>query len=77
MSDQLRQIAIEVLIGAADAALIYFCYRLYKDKCSAAEHIQVKYDNKEYMQVQHLLTFVVTTTINYYFCCRKVFWCDG
>ena len=44
MSDQLRQIAIEVLIGAADAALIYFCYRLYKDKCSAAEHIQVKYD---------------------------------
>ena len=76
MSDQLRQIAIEVLIGAADAALIYFCYRLYKDKCSAAEHIQVKYD-KVYMRVQHLLTFVVTTIINYYYCSRKVVWCDG
>ena len=62
MSDKLRQIAIEVLIGAADAALIYFCYRLYKDKCSAAEHIQVKY---------HKLFASATSAdiYNYMLCC--------
>jgi hypothetical protein len=41
MSDHLRSLAIELLIGAADATLIYLCYKWYKNDCAAAVHIEV------------------------------------
>lgn len=39
---ELRQIVTEVLIAAADAGLIYLFYKMYRDKCSAAENIEVR-----------------------------------
>lgn len=39
---ELRQIVIEGLVAAADIGLIVLCYKMLKDKCAAADKLEVR-----------------------------------